>query len=515
MNFIKRATTSIVRKPGKMAILLALVFVLGNVIAGSISVEQSVRNTESAVLGGITPVATLEVDWQAIEEKHSFGDIDWGDAEAIAERDRIMSEYTLTAERIEMLGALPSVEFFDYSNRAVLASWDMQRYYPEEALSMGFAPPSGDWAEHFTLHGSQTGDVLDLRMGLIEIVDGRTLNAQEIEQGENAVLVSRNFADLNHLYIGAIFVLEHEVFEDDMVYRASYNMEVELPDIDIEMPSVRPPDRTRTIEFEFTVVGIYEPVVASGFQIQAGDWQAIAFAMEQHNKIYTSNRAVGIISELISISEALTPFFVFRNAEGLDTFTRDTVALLGDYYRVMNNMRGISDVVAPMRNMSRLANIILYVGIGASLIILSLLVTLFLKDRRKEIGIYLALGERKTKIVGQILAEVLIVSILGIALSLFSGNLLAGQLSNSMIEDAVIAQQEEPGDDSWSWEPDPLAEAGFRVEITLEDLQEQYNVSLGAEIVLFFFLAGLLTVLLSTLIPILYVLKLNPRKILM
>jgi len=487
MSFIKRAITSIIRKPGKAAILLALVFVLGNVIAGSISVGQSVRNTEAAVLGGITPIATMEMDWTAISEAHDLNDIDWGDPDALAEYHRVINQYVLTAERIETLGALPSVEFFDYRNQFSLTSHDMERFSPPESQpGMGMRDRDDGWPEHFTLNGSQTSDMVDLRMGVIELVDGRTLSDSEIEQGEHAVLVSKNFAEQNSLHVGSVFTLEYEILDWDSMARVERRAVVR-EDVTIEMPEIGRPTPVKVLDFEFTVVGIFDLVTRPGEQIDRDDWQAIHTLTERNNAIYTSNRAIRTISEIIfhedrqlrpdayddnaEVDEHFTPFFAFSSTADLDAFRRDVAALLGDYYRITDNMGDFSDVVAPMRNMSRLANIILYVGIGASLIILSLLVTLFLKDRRKEIGIYLALGERKTKIVGQVLVEVLIVSILGITLSLFSGNVISGQLSNSMIEDAVIAQQEEANNDNmWGGGMivhNPLDTAGFGVDVTL------------------------------------------------
>ena len=47
---------------------------------------------------------------------------------------------------------------------------------------------------------------------------------------------------------------------------------------------------------------------------------------------------------------------------------------------------------------------------------------------------YLSLGERKTKIIGQVLCEVLTISLVAITLALFTGYLICGILSNSIIE---------------------------------------------------------------------------------
>ena len=52
-------------------------------------------------------------------------------------------------------------------------------------------------------------------------------------------------------------------------------------------------------------------------------------------------------------------------------------------------------------------------------------------------------------------------------------------------------------------------------ELTSEKLLEQYKVSLGLNAILLFYAVGLGTVLISTVIPIVYVMRLNPKKIMM
>lgn len=46
MNYWKRAKSSIFRSKGKSLILFAVIFVLGNVIAGAIAIQQSTANVE-------------------------------------------------------------------------------------------------------------------------------------------------------------------------------------------------------------------------------------------------------------------------------------------------------------------------------------------------------------------------------------------------------------------------------------------------------------------------------------
>jgi putative ABC transport system permease protein len=559
MNFFKRAITSITRRIGKTAILLALVFILGNVIAGAFSIGQSVKNTESAVLKGIVPMATLQENWQktseAINEKieeegimpdwndpnFDFESFDWDSYHRRYEeiRQEVLGDYILTAEKIEELGALPSVYFFDYTNMANLMSNVIRRFTPPEFLDdsrFGFHIPEEGERDWLTLTGNQTSDPIDLRVGAIELVDGRKLTDSEVNNGEYVVLISKQFADHNNLQAGSTFILNHivEVWpEDDGGFPMARGGRVVVDSGMIDMPE---PELVSTLEFEFKVAGIYEPNIppstTSDDQWNNNPWEEV----ERRNRIYTSNNAIRKINDLVyeenahyfpgfdasrgKDQEFLMPFFAFEDNNGLEEFIAVAEGIFGDFYWIMDNELDFDNIVAPLRNMSGLANIILYVGIGASLIILSLLITLFLRDRRSEIGIYLALGERKGKVVGQILAEVMLVAILGVTLSLFSGNFVSAMLSNSMIDNQINAQQEKeinrrPAPPSYDYDQNPLTRMGYGADITLEDIADNYKVTLDANIIILFYAGGIITVLLSTLIPILYILRLNPRKILM
>ena len=70
MNFLKRATISILRRLSKSIILLLLVFILGTVIAGAISVQGAINNTSANLRRQMRPIVSIELDdWQTIAEE--------------------------------------------------------------------------------------------------------------------------------------------------------------------------------------------------------------------------------------------------------------------------------------------------------------------------------------------------------------------------------------------------------------------------------------------------------------
>jgi len=521
MNFFRRAIASITRKPAKTIILLLLVFVLGNVIAGAVTIEQSIRNTEDSVTKGMTPIATVELDYRRIT--------DW---------DNI--KY-LTVDQIEKLGALPSVEYFDYADQAGLQTTELQRYYdPNQDDYYGTRPmplpataDAGDDVEvypsYFTLYGGQSGEILDRKLNKITIVDGREPNESEVSSGKNVVVISKKLADLNKLHVGSTITMTIEIYKyDEIVVWKEDSVSSVIMSSDIAIDPYEPQKPAKILTYEFTIIGLFETTYTS-----SGNPNDINYYMdiERQNMIYTSNKAIQNINDTYwteynrinpeytyyqDKNLYYTPIYVLKSNADLKSFHTDAAGIMPSYYRVIDNQSSFANIAAPLKNMSSIATIVLIAGVGASLLILSLLITLFLRERRHEIGIYLSLGERKTRVVGQVLSEVLVISLVAITLALFTGNLISGILSNSMIENQVIAQQGAQQDPWWGYQEYSILDSmGYGVNITLEELASQYKVTLGPSIILIFYAVGILTVLFSTLVPSLYVLRLNPRKILL
>lgn len=139
-------------------------------------------------------------------------------------------------------------------------------------------------------------------------------------------------------------------------------------------------------------------------------------------------------------------------------------------------------------------------SIFVTIAILSLVITLFLRDRKNELGIYVSLGEKTYKILFQIIVEVLLVSFLAISISIFTGKILATSASNQMIELQKSSDDIVGGELSTLNREEVTDE--YAIHITLENMRAIYSISMTS-------------VLVSTLLPVVYILRIKPKKILM
>ncbi|MBO1003910.1 ABC transporter permease [Pseudogracilibacillus auburnensis] len=489
MNFLKRGFLSITRKKGKSLILLAVIFILGNLIAGAISIQQATGNVEKNIKERLGAAATVELDY---EELDTLSDEEW---ESIEFED-------IDIDLIKKIGELSYVKYYDYSMATHLGSESMESYQgdneDEEFVSMG---PSMD----FMLKGINYAPVIDFEEQKGKLIDGRVFTQEEIDNGTSVAIISKKLAEKNNLHVGDTFTLENAVYDYDD----------ETGDEELIT--------SRDVVLE--IIGLFEPQSIKENEGDSSDHGMIDFMnIEYQNTVYVSNEIVAsenkfnweeyskvdeefaeMIEEEEGSFEYYTPMFVLNSPEDTEAFVEEVTPLLPEFYTVISAADQYDSISGSMESMSKLSKYVLIVAVIATVLITGLVVLLFLRDRKRELGIYLSLGERRGRVVGQILIEVMVVAFIGITISLFSGNLLAGQISDTLMK----------ADDKNSSFEDAIYYSEIHTDLTTEDVLDSYEVNLNSSYIIGFYVIGLLTILISTVIPLIYIVRLNPKKILM
>ncbi|MCL2606802.1 MAG: FtsX-like permease family protein [Coriobacteriia bacterium] len=123
----------------------------------------------------------------------------------------------------------------------------------------------------------------------------------------------------------------------------------------------------------------------------------------------------------------------------------------------------------------------------------------------------LALGERRIVIVSQIVFEVIVIALIAICASLFIGNFISSGISETMLRNSLVAGQIADTGMTFS----TLDFMGFSNNVPIEEVMTSYDTSLNGVTVAIFFAATIGTVMVATIAPMLYILRLNPRKIML
>lgn len=488
MNFIKRGILGITRKKGKSLILLAVIFILGNLISGAISIQQATGNVESTIKDRLGTAATVDMDYEAV------------DALSDAELEEIEFQ-DIGVDLIKQIGELSYVKNYDYSMSTYLGSESIESYQDEE-MEVDFIEegPSID----FMLKGINYAPVIDFEEQKGKLVDGRIFTEEEVAGGTSVAIISKNLAEKNDLHMGDTFTLANEVYyyhedtgEEEIV--ASRDVVLEIIGL-FEPQSVKKDQEENTDDGMMDLMDTeYQNTIYVPNEIVSSE---TAFNMEEYLKV--DPEFAEMMEEEEGSFEYYTPMFVLSSPEDSEAFEEEVTPMLPELYTVISATDQYDSISGPIESMSKLSKYVLLVAVIATVLITGLVVLLFLRDRKRELGIYLSLGEHRSRVVGQILIEVMVVAVIGITLSLFSGNLLAGQVSDTMLKaDSNTADEE------------VMYYSEIQTNLTTEDVLDSYEVNLNSSYILGFYGIGLLTILISTVIPLIYIVRLNPKKILM
>jgi putative ABC transport system permease protein len=463
MHFVKRAFLSLIRRLGKTSILLLLTFILSNVLAASIAIGEASQNVEKTMKQLLGANATIELDYEKIQENPNFN---WENLELI------------TADMVERVGQLPQVKYFDYN----------QEYYANSTTMLSYDPNNPNMEYHyFSLRGVRYPSILDFVQGKGELKDGRVFTEDDVQNRAYVALISDKVSEINNIFVGDTIVLRNVYYNKD-------NQEV-----------VR--------EIVLDVVGIFVPVINTNTPNVRDQW----IDYSSFNRIYVPNGVAQLenrwwmeqyLSDYpdsgIKLDQIyIYPTFVLQEPEMVDSFKQDALAFIPEYYRVRASSDAYDSVAGPIRFIGGLSTTLLWVGIFSTVLILSLVVILFLRDRKHELGIYLALGERAYKVVLQILIETTSIALLGITLSLFSGQWIARATSDALLQ-MRMGQDDQVmpfyyGDNY----------------ISPEQVIDAYEIRLDERYILLLYGVGLGTIMLSSVAPMIYILRLKPKKILM
>ena len=124
---------------------------------------------------------------------------------------------------------------------------------------------------------------------------------------------------------------------------------------------------------------------------------------------------------------------------------------------------------------------------------------------------FLAVGIRKSAIIGQYLIEVLLVAVFAFGLSYFTSSAIAGQIGNRLLEQSMQTQQED----------NDIASAAAAVDVGADTLIQKplptengIRVSVGLDNLVQLYLIGFVIIILAVSASSVTVMRLKPREIL-
>ena len=480
MNYTRRAFVSICRNLKKTIIFFLLVILLCTVIGATIFVNQAVANTEENLLNLLPPTATVREDMEKVN--------------AILSDTGTWPDMTLTPDQIRRIAALPYVRDYDFFSNMPFYSSSLVPYTRQGT------PTETRFGYLWWVRGVQNPNIHDIQEGHIELVYGRTFTTSEVNELSFVALISEDVATENNLRIGSFISLNNVV--------VSWEVEDE--------------DGNPTVlgekSYDLEIIGIFRPLISA---------DTVDILSELDNRIYTPNLFVEMANRFAFEIQAdedylfeldgnhitsYRNFFILHSSHDLPAFREAATHGIPRHFVVYDAGNPFQGIASSMETMVEMAFMVLYLTVGAAIIVLSLLITLFLHDRKKEIGIYLSVGVSKSQILLQFVLEVVVIAMIGITVALFIGRFASEILSHNMLMGGIDLSQDSG---FIGFGLDPLMQMGFQVDIGVGDLMTGYRFNFDSQLVRTFFTVGIGITILSTIVPMIYVLKQDPKKIMM
>ena len=527
MNFFKRAIRSVTRQKSKSMILFAVIFILGNILAGSVIIQQSTQNVEKTTKEQMGAIATVGIDWSDTKRQKEMESMTNADYSALDEK------------MIQKIADSPYVKNYDYSEQTGFESKLLKTYDPaadkksEDKENSSNEANGGFINTYIPVRGVQDPKIMDIALGKIKLAEGSVFTADDIAKGANVVLISKKFAEKNGLHVGDEMTLD----QSTQGLGNTDNAESK-------------PENVKTYDTKVKVVGIYDVLEAvqkkSGQSGKASNGSVVhaaafpggsgqeAFDFDNYNTIYMPNKAVHNMDQgfrqmvmtdypdtMAGMSEEdaeaaykpyYIPIFQLKSVDDLEKFKADTKPLLPKFFSVMASTDEFNNIAGQFNKLSKIAKAVIIAAVLLSIVLILLVILLFMRDRKRELGIYLSLGDKKSNVILQIMVEVLTVAIVALVISLITGKFLG-----SFASEAFLNSDSGQVIDNMMGGSVMNSSAMFNTGVTFDakTIADNYAVSFTPFYIVTYLLAGLGTVIISVLLSTLYIFKLKPKKILL
>ena len=533
MNFFNRALKNVTRKVSKSILLVLTFLLIGTLVIVGLGVSNAAKEAKILTRQKMRAVATMEVDYNAyykyIESLEDEDEISKAyqnyPSVTLAEVNDVLKDSRVKTANATQNYMVYSDGEFDYvhlNNQAENNSGGQSCYLDDNnnEICVDYVEPV------FTIKANYFPSMIEIEDGDYKIVEGSFYSREDIDNANKKVLVSKAFADLNGIKVGdtisfyTVSPAETSTYYAEISDLTDDDIKAELEVIGIfEHNKTITPDSQNydyispyeNLDNMFLMPGTTLEGLTVPFQQKLFDYYA---SINPDDEYYSNpdNRPTYNDASKINLG---TVTLLLNDPLEVDQFVEDYKDKLGDYKKISVDNEEFKKLSKPLDTLNLYADFIVWLVVINAVVIITLVTALTLKTREYEIGVLLSLGASKFKIVAQFFTELVLVAVLGFTLSIGTGSLIANKVGQTVLEYQITSsglnEDEEDNDYYFSaiWNED------YNTEITLEDIVSNYNVSVSPLIILEIYVVGIGIVFVSTIIPMMMIMRFNPKKILM
>ncbi|HFT6002257.1 TPA: ABC transporter permease [Listeria monocytogenes] len=497
MNFFKRAWLSMKARKGRSVLQLIIFTVVCVLILSGFTIQSAADKASELAREQLGGTVTLTVDrekqMQTMREEASSSDsssteskpqfqsspIDVSDANDLAKLNHVASYNYYSSTQALASGFDPIESSGDTSSSNDESSTTAETQGP--GVGQG-GPQMVD--ANLSISGLlDSATSTDFEAGTSELTSGVAITSAD--KDKNVAMVEENLAEENDWKVGDSFT----------VTSSDGNTKVTLKIVGIYKTTDSGSDMAQNFSFLNPYNKVYVPYTVAN-TIKGSDYKNTV-----DSAVYTMDDAANI-----SAFE--------KEAKKVDSIDWDT-------FKLDANDTLYQQMIGPINSVASFSKNVVYIVSIAGALILGLLVMMQVRDRKYEMGVLLAIGEKRGKLIAQFFVEILIVALVSFGLAAASshyvaqlaGNQLLAQQNSSTNETTTSTENRGPGGGGGQGGPGGFGQSvsnltknteqikELDIQVTLEDMLKMGGIGIGIAFI-------------SVLLPAALVLRMNPKTIL-
>lgn len=322
---------------------------------------------------------------------------------------------------------------------------------------------------------NESAHELKFRTETFKLVAGRHIT----ENDKFKVLVHEDFAKQNNLKIGSKLKVQANPYDPDNLQKSHESVEVEI-------------------------IGIF-----SGKNSRKAAVRSELF----ENIFYTdlaTTRKVNKVNLDNEIYQNVT--FFAKDISTMGKVLEQAKKLPVDWkmYQLTKSEQELAGITSTLSGIYGLVFGVMVLGMVIGVGVLALVLFLWINERRKEVGVLLAIGVSKTKIVLQFCLEILMIFVVSFGLSYFTSKTIAQNIGNDLVAQASKNTTKEINQSLRGGNFGADADSSVSTK-TIDHIEVKVEPKLLVDTGIF----GVIVIIVSVLIAATPILKLKPKKLLM
>ena len=191
------------------------------------------------------------------------------------------------------------------------------------------------------------------------------------------------------------------------------------------------------LKYTLTITGIFEEDSEDSADVSK------MFSNTVNNIITNSMVINKIISDDEDIKTTINPTYILTSSDAVDSFTEEVSSKgLSSNYQVNTNLESINSSLSSINNVKTFAKTFLIIVLAIGVIVLLVINMINIRERKYEIGVLRTIGMKKSLVMAQFMAELLMVSMVFIMAGAAIGAASSVSVSNKILSSEISKSEE-------------------------------------------------------------------------